>query len=104
MRNHSASLTFPVPPRGVLFYPAPMPLILPIFIPATIPTFFARTSAFRRRKSFVRIAAFTIVKNQILGVIVMLEIYKIMDEVKELEANDDLDAMIDFSVVAEHIA
>lgn len=34
----------------------------------------------------------------------MLEIYKIMDEVKELEANDDLDAMADFSVVAEHIA
>lgn len=34
----------------------------------------------------------------------MLEIYKIMDEVKELEANDDPDAMIDFSVVAEHIA
>lgn len=34
----------------------------------------------------------------------MLEIYKIMDEVKELGANDDLDAMIDFSVVAEHIA
>lgn len=81
-----------------------MPLILPVFIPATIPTLAARTSAFRRRKSFVRIATFAIVKNQILGVIVMLEIYKIMDEVKELEANDDPDAMIDFSVVAEHIA
>lgn len=81
-----------------------MPLILPAFISVTIPTLAARTSAFRRRKSFVKIAAFAIVKNQILGVIVMLEIYKIMDEVKELEANDDLDAMVDFSVVAEHIA
>lgn len=34
----------------------------------------------------------------------MLEIYKIMDEVKELEERNDMDAMIDFSIVAEHIA